>query len=143
MTTKKRNPRTAEVLALISDTDMTVADVVRHYRGELTYSQVYNIVRSAQLRGEMAQGQHLRDRKTAREHLRYLLRSQVVKMGRIGDEMCSRMSIEVMDAVVARSAKMGYHNLSEAAVDCLIEVLFEDKNAAEQRGSGDPKLAQD
>jgi len=91
-------------------------------------ARVYRIIDRANARGDIDKQRLLANKKTrqGRGHLRYMMASYGITTGGIGTEFIKRTTPEVRASVVQYMAQRDYKTLAEAALDCLLETVFEE-----------------
>lgn len=133
----KRNPHTAEILRMVSEERMAPIEIVQRM-GNVTYSQVYNVIQRARREGKIP---HIttwgRATTSSERFLELATRKNHISVGRIGHQMTLSMSEEMIFNFVKMAADAGYSNLAEAAVDIITEHMFEVGHGTEQGRSSD------
>lgn len=137
----KRNPHTEEIIRLVTEEKLAPIEIVKRI-GNLTYSQVYNVVDRARKKGEIPHIIMWGRTTTGRQRvLEMMTRKHQIAVGRLGYEMCERMSDDLIKRFVESVAADGYDSLCEAAVDIIVEHMFEVENGTEQGRSGNAGVA--
>lgn len=138
----KRNPHAEEIIRLVSEEKLAPIEIVKRI-GTVTYSQVYNVVDRARKKGEIPHIIMWGRTTTGRQRvLEVMTRKYQIAVGRLGYEMCERMSDDLIQRFVESVAADGYDSLCEAAVDIIIEHMFEVENGTEQGRSGNAGVAE-
>lgn len=137
----KRNPHAEEIIRLVSEEKLAPIEIVKRI-GTVTYSQVYNVVDRARKKGEIPHIIMWGRTTTGRQRvLEVMTRKYQIAVGRLGYEMCERMSDDLIQRFVESVAADGYDSLCEAAVDIIVEHMFEVENGTEQGRSSDTGMA--
>ena len=121
----KRDPIEDEVLRMLGE-GITPLEISR--RMPVKQARVYRIIDRANARGDIDKKLMLANKKTrqGRGHLRYMMANYGITTGGIGTEFIKKTTPEVRASVVQYMAQRDYKTLAEAALDCLLETVFEE-----------------
>jgi len=129
----KRNPHTAEILRMVSEERMAPIEIVQRM-GNVTYSQVYNVIQRARREGKIPHITTWGRMTTSKQRfLEMIAKRNHIAIGRLGHQMIAGMSEEMIAEFVEKVADDGYNNIAEAAVDIIIEHMFEVEHGTKQR----------